>query len=426
MKEDVAHQRTLARAADARYHRHHVQGEAYVDALQVVFAGTFYLDIVVPRAVMRGHGDGFLAQQVAHRIAVAMLLQVLRVALVHHFAAKASGFGADVDDVVGGADDFFVVLYDDYRVAQLLELAQDADELVRVAAMEADAGFVQYVEATYEAAAQRGGQVDALAFAAGQGVAQTVQCQIAQAHVDEESDAAVYLRQDAARHLRLVFGQLQAVEECLKVGDGQVHQLRDVASAHPHVARFGLQAAAVAARTEGLAAVAGQHHAVLYLVLVLLQHAEEGVDAFEVGRTLPQHAALLVGQLVVGGKDGEARLFGAADDHVAPFAHLLAPPAHHGSVVDGQGAVGHHQMLVDADDAAEAFAFGASAHGRVEREHLVVGLLEADAVGLELGAEAVEAGGAVGLVEAQQAGAVALVHGCLHGVGQSADGVFLR
>ena len=119
--EDVAHQRTLTRAADACYHRHHVQGEAYVDTLQVVFAGTFYLDIVVPRAVMRGHGDGFLAQQVAHRIAVAMLLQVLHVALIHHFASQASGFGADVDDVVGGADDFFVVLYDDHRVAQLLE-----------------------------------------------------------------------------------------------------------------------------------------------------------------------------------------------------------------------------------------------------------------------------------------------------------------
>ena len=56
--------------------------------------------------------------------------------------------------------------------------------------MEADAGFVQYVEPPHKAAAQRGGQVDALAFAAGQGVAQTVQRQVAQAHVDEEADAA--------------------------------------------------------------------------------------------------------------------------------------------------------------------------------------------------------------------------------------------
>ena len=67
--EDVAHQGRLARATDARHHRHHVQRKAYVDTLQVVLPCAPYLDVAVPRAAHGRHGDGLLAQQVAHRVA---------------------------------------------------------------------------------------------------------------------------------------------------------------------------------------------------------------------------------------------------------------------------------------------------------------------------------------------------------------------
>ena len=174
---------------------------------------------------------------------------------------------------------------------------------------------------------------------------------------------------------------------------------------------------------ERLSAVACQHHTVLYLVLVFLHHLEEGVDALKVGCPFPQHPALLVGQFIIGSEDGEVGFLGSVYHHIPPFAHLFAPPAYDGSVIDGQGTVGYHEMLVDADDPSESLAYGACADGRVEGEHLVVRFFEGDAVCLELGTETIEAGTPVGLVETQQAGAVSFVHGCFGRVGEAADGI---
>ena len=215
--------------------------------------------------------------------------------------------------------------------------------------------------------------------------------------------------------------QLQLSEELLQLRYRHLHQFRDAPSPHFHVVGLRLEACAVAGWAGGLSAVACHHHAVLYLVLVLLHHFEEGVDAFEVGRTLPEHPSLLLGEVDVGGKDGEPRLFRSANHHLTPFAHHLASPADHGSIIDREGAVGHHQMLVNADNPSKALAGGAGSQGGVEGEHLVVGFLKGDAVGLELRAEAVEAGGAIATVEAEHAGSVALVHRCLGRVSQSAD-----
>jgi len=80
-------------------------------------------------------------------------------------------------------------------------------------------------------------------------------------------------------------------------------------------------------------------------------------------------------------------------------------------------------MLVDADDFPESLACGACTDGRVEGEHLVVRFFEGDAVCFELGAETIEAGTPVGLVETQQAGTVSFVHGCFGRVGEAADGI---
>ena len=140
--ENVAHQGALPRTAHSGHHRHHVERETHVDAFQVVFACAFHFDVVVPRAVRGGEGNGVFAQQVSHGVARASRLQVFHVAFVHDFASQPSGFGADVDDVVGGTDDFLVVLYHYHRIAQLLQLAQHFDKAVGVAAMQPDAGLV--------------------------------------------------------------------------------------------------------------------------------------------------------------------------------------------------------------------------------------------------------------------------------------------
>ena len=86
--------------------------------------------------------------------------------LPHDLSTQSPGIRTDVDDVVGCTDDFLVVLYDHDRIANIAQLFQYPDEPLGVATMESDAWFVQDIQATYEATAQAGSKVDALAFSA--------------------------------------------------------------------------------------------------------------------------------------------------------------------------------------------------------------------------------------------------------------------
>ena len=302
-------------------------------------------------------------------------------------------------------------------------------EAVGVAAVQAYAGLVEDVERPHEAAAERGTEVDALALAAGEGVRHAVQREVAQTHVEQELQAAGNLGEQAARHTQLVVAQLQLPEPLLQTGDGHLYQVGDAATVYLHIVGLGLQARAVAYRTGGLAPVTTQHHAVLYLVLVLLHHLEEGVDAgfllqtAVAGQTVPQPVLLLLRQRVVRLEDREVVLGGMLYEPVFPLAHLLAVPGHHAAVVDGERGIGDDQVLIDADNLAEALAFRTGAHGRIEREHLVGRLLEGDAVGLEARAEIIAQ---PGRQHHEPQLAVSFEEGRLRRVDQPADGILLN
>ena len=137
---------------------------------------------------------------------------------------------------------------------------------------------------------------------------------------------------------------------------------------------------------------------------------------------MPQIVLLLLSQLIVRSEDGEVVSRGFVQEFLQPFAHFLASPAHHGTVVYGECPVRDNQLLVNANHLAETLASRAGADGRVERKHLVARLLEGDAVGLELGAEGEELCASILALETEQASAVAFIHGCLCRVGQAADG----
>ena len=61
-------------------------------------------------------------------------------------AAAVAAFGAQVDDVVGGFDDFEVMLDDDHRVAGIDQRVQDFEEFADVLEMQAGGGLVQDVD----------------------------------------------------------------------------------------------------------------------------------------------------------------------------------------------------------------------------------------------------------------------------------------
>ena len=102
----------------------------------------------------------------------------------------ASGIGSDVDDVVSSAYDFFVVFHDNDGVSDVAQPSEDADETFCVALVESDTGFVEDIDRAYQAASHGSGEVDALAFASGEGVRQAVEGKIRKSDIDEELEAA--------------------------------------------------------------------------------------------------------------------------------------------------------------------------------------------------------------------------------------------
>ena len=137
---------------------------------------------------------------------------------------------------------------------------------------------------------------------------------------------------------------------------------------------------------------------------------------------MPEPILLLARQFVVGFEYGESLVAVAADKLFEPFAHFFAAPAHHGAVVKANRRVGHHQVFVDTHDAAETFAAFASAEGRVERKHIVIGFAEGHAVGLKADAEIVQN---ACRIKAQAAFAIAFEKGGLHRIGHSRQRIFV-
>ena len=70
------------------------------------------------------------------------------------FAAEFAGAGAEIEEVVGGADDVGIVLDDEDGVAEIAQLFQDVDEARGVARVQADGGLVEHVERADEARAE--------------------------------------------------------------------------------------------------------------------------------------------------------------------------------------------------------------------------------------------------------------------------------
>ena len=111
------------------------------------------------------------------------------------FTAKASCTRSDVDDMVGCPHDFLIVFHNDDGIANLLQVAQHADEFFGVATMEPYGGFVEDIKRTHKAASQRRGEVDALTFAARKGVRLTIESEIAKSHINKELQAALNFNQ---------------------------------------------------------------------------------------------------------------------------------------------------------------------------------------------------------------------------------------
>ena len=123
--EDLRDERALAGAAHARYGDEHPEREGDAQRLQVVLPRAADLDDVLPghRAPRVGYGNLQPAGEIGARERVHLAQDLLDAALGHNLAAVRAGAGAEVDEVVRGADGGLVVLHDDDRVAEVAQMA---------------------------------------------------------------------------------------------------------------------------------------------------------------------------------------------------------------------------------------------------------------------------------------------------------------
>ena len=118
-------------------------------------------------------------------------------------AAELAGAGAEVEQMVGGAEDVGVVLDDEDGVAEVAQVFEDADEAGGVAGVQADGGLVEDVERADQPRAERGGELNALRFAAGERGGEAVEGEVFEAHRVEEAEALADLFEDGAGDLFL-------------------------------------------------------------------------------------------------------------------------------------------------------------------------------------------------------------------------------
>ena len=152
-------------------------------------------------------------------------MQCVRRAEEHHFAALFTRPGAHVQQTVGGKHDLRIMFHHHQRIAGVTQFFHHADDPSHVARMQADGGFIQHEQGVDQRGAQRGGEVDALHFATGQGARLTVECEIAQADFTQIAQPGADLGQQQIGGLVQRRRQLQALHEALQSFHRQQHQV---------------------------------------------------------------------------------------------------------------------------------------------------------------------------------------------------------
>ena len=164
--QDLVDEGRLAGSRDAGDAAEDSERHADVGVLEVVLARPAHHQLATWAAAKLGDRDAELAVQVAAGQGAGLAGDLGRRPLGDQLASVLAGSGAEVDDVVRGADRSLVVLDHDHRVAEIAQPSQRVDQLCVVALVEADRGLVEDVEDAHQRRADLGREPDPLGLAA--------------------------------------------------------------------------------------------------------------------------------------------------------------------------------------------------------------------------------------------------------------------
>ena len=168
-----------------------------------------------------------------------------------NLSAVFPGSRADIHQIICRADHLQVVFDHQNGVAQVAQAAQDGDQTLGVALVQADGRLVEHVQHAGQTGAEQGGQAQALGLARRKGRRGALHAQVARADFEQAANAVVEIVEDGFGDQGFIRGEVrgQAVEPVAQVVERQVRQADDGATGNGHSAAFGTQARALAVGT---------------------------------------------------------------------------------------------------------------------------------------------------------------------------------
>src|SRR6266496_4475806 len=123
--EHVMHERRFPRARHPRHRRERAQGNAHVDALEVVERRAFHVEPANRRPPCRRDADALFARQILARECARLADRRCR-ALVHELATRFAARRSELDHPAGGTHGGGIVLDHDDGVAGVSQAARSA------------------------------------------------------------------------------------------------------------------------------------------------------------------------------------------------------------------------------------------------------------------------------------------------------------
>ncbi len=301
-------------------------------------------------------------------------------------AAAFTAAGADIEQVIGRADDRFLMLDHEQRVAFVAQVVHHPDEPADVAWMEADARLVHHEKRVHERSAKAGGEIHPLDFAAAERAGRPIERQITEPDFAEIAQPGDDFR---AQHFcaGIVRRNREADEEVARLRDRERGEFRQgegnlgLAGAGPVSARTGeadqsiiqclrLETPALATRAGGVGAIAAEKHAHVHFVGLALEPFEEALYAvpaigfviflavFACPFLAVDHEILVaLRQLLEGDPDVDLFPGAGTEEILLRFAHLLPAENADRALGDRKRAIGNRARVIDRDRAPETAAF---------------------------------------------------------------------
>ena len=187
----VVNQRGFARTGDARHASQQTDRERDIDPLEVVAARAVHNELAlwVGRSAVFRCGDPQGPGEVTSRERSGMPGDFFGGPLGHDLPAMHARSGSEVDDMVTGADRVFIVFDDQYRIAEIAQMAQRLNQSFVIALMQADRGFIEHIHDPGQTRTNLASQSDSLTFAARKGLGWAVEGKVIEAHVHKKAQS---------------------------------------------------------------------------------------------------------------------------------------------------------------------------------------------------------------------------------------------